>query len=86
LSDAGTLSERITAATRALYELRARSNHPAMTIPVAGVDPSNPYAIAVQKLAQNQAKQEGEQAVALIQNSAPPVGPNGEGSHINTYG
>jgi hypothetical protein len=79
------MSERIAADAAALYELRARSNQPAMTIPVAGVDPSNPYAIAVQKLAQNQAKQEGEQAVELIQNAAPPVGPSGEGSHINTY-
>jgi hypothetical protein len=56
-----------------------------MTIPVAGVDASNPYAIAVQKLAQDQVKQEGQSAVTLIQNAAPPVGPHGEGSRINTY-
>lgn len=43
------------------------------------------YAIRVQKLAQDQEKREGQQAVELIEKSRPPVGPNGEGTHINTY-
>jgi hypothetical protein len=45
------------------------------------------YDARVAKLAQNVAKQEGEAAVALIEtagSSVPPVGPNGEGSLINT--
>lgn len=45
------------------------------------------YSIRVEKLAQVAAKQEGEAAVALIEGAtAPPLGPNGEGTHINTYG
>lgn len=53
---------------------------------ISGVDPQGEYAIRVQKLAQNQQKQEGAQAVRLIEESSPPpVGANGEGSHINTY-
>jgi len=47
----------------------------------------NAYAVRVAKLAQDVAKQEGEAAVSLIEdagNHAPPVGPNGEGSVINT--
>lgn len=57
-----------------------------MTIPsTSGLDPSNPYAVAVQKIAQNQQKQEGEQAVQLIESAGPSVGPNGEGTHVNTY-
>jgi len=52
---------------------------------VSGIDPSNQYAVAVQKLAQNQEKREGEQAVALIEGASPPTGPNGEGTHVNTY-
>jgi hypothetical protein len=56
-----------------------------MTIPVAGIDGSNQYAIAVQKIAQDQLKRDGQQVVTLIQNAAPPVGANGEGRHINTY-
>lgn len=46
----------------------------------------SPVAVRVQKLAQDQQKREGEQAVQLIeQSSPPPVGPNGQGAHINTY-
>jgi hypothetical protein len=41
--------------------------------------------MAAAKIAQNQAKQEGEQAVELIQSAGPPAGPNGEGTHVNTY-
>jgi hypothetical protein len=55
-----------------------------MTISGTGLDPSNAVAIRVQKIAQDQAKQEGEQAVALIDRAPPQVGPNGEGSHVNT--
>jgi len=52
-----------------------------------GSDMPNAYAVRVAKLAQDVAKQEGEAAVSLIEdagNHAPPVGPNGEGSVINT--
>ena len=44
------------------------------------------YAVRVEKLAQTAMKQEGEAAVALIEEAAParPVGPNGEGSLVNT--
>jgi hypothetical protein len=42
--------------------------------------------VRVQKLAQDQQKREGQQAVDLIEGSeVPPVGPNGEGTHVNTY-
>lgn len=46
------------------------------------------YAVRVEKLAQNAAKASGEAAVQLIQDagaSVPPPGPDGEGTHINTY-
>jgi hypothetical protein len=56
-----------------------------VTIPTTGTDPANPYAVRVQKLAQDQAKRDGEQAVALIEGAAAPVGPHGEGAHVNTY-
>lgn len=46
------------------------------------------YAIRVEKLAQNAMKAEGKAAVALIEDAGEvakrPVGPNGEGSIINT--
>jgi hypothetical protein len=52
----------------------------------ANLDPSNAAAVSVQKIAQDQEKQQGEGAVALIQSAAPPpVGAHGEGTHINTY-
>jgi hypothetical protein len=57
-----------------------------MTISGTDLDPSNAYAVRVEKVAQDQAKRTGEQAVALIEGAAaPPVGPNGEGAHVNTY-
>ena len=56
-----------------------------MTISSPSLDGSNEYAVRVQKLAQDQQKREGQQAVELIEQSSPAVGPNGEGSHINTY-
>jgi hypothetical protein len=55
-----------------------------MTISGTGLDPANTYAVRVQKLAQDQAKQQGEQAVELIEQATPRVGPNGEGTHVNT--
>ena len=40
----------------------------------------------VEKLAQNTARIQGEAAVQLIEGAqVPPPGPNGEGTHINTY-
>lgn len=42
-------------------------------------------AVRVEKIAQEQAKQEGNQVVELIEQATPPVGPNGEGAHVNTY-
>lgn len=58
-----------------------------MNISGTGVDPSGAYAVRVQKLAQDQQKAEGAQTVALIEQSSatPPVGSNGEGTHVNTY-
>jgi len=56
-----------------------------MTIPGTGLDGTNQFAVRVQKLAQDQQKREGEQAVALIEQSTPPVGANGEGGRVNTY-
>jgi hypothetical protein len=53
---------------------------------ISGVDPSSTYAIAVEKLSQDQQKREGVQTVELIEGAAPPpVGPNGEGTHVDTY-
>ena len=60
------------------------STHPDMTISGTNLDPKNQFAIGVQKIAQDQARQDGKQAVALIEQATRPVGPNGEGSHINT--
>ncbi len=46
------------------------------------------YAVRVEKLAQNAVKAEGKAAVAMIEDAGEvakhPVGPNGEGSLINT--
>ena len=45
------------------------------------------YATSVQKLAQDQAKVQGEAAVKLIDSAqaAPPPGLDGQGSHVNRY-
>jgi hypothetical protein len=56
-----------------------------MTISGTGLDGANQVAVRVQKLAQDQEKREGEQAVALIEQAVPPVGAHGEGTHVNTY-
>jgi hypothetical protein len=56
-----------------------------MSISGTSLEGSNPVAVRVQKLAQDQQKREGEQAVQLIEEATPPVGPQGQGSHVNTY-
>jgi len=56
-----------------------------MTISGANLDGSNAFAVRVEKVAQDQAKREGEQAVELIEQSRPPTGLHGEGTHVNTY-
>jgi hypothetical protein len=56
---------------------------------ISSTDPMTAqYAVSVAKLAQNATKASGEAAVQLIQSAGaqvPPPGPNGEGTHINTY-
>jgi hypothetical protein len=57
---------------------------------ISSSDPvSAQYAVSVEKLSQNAVKASGEAAVQLIQSAGaaapPPPGPNGEGTHINTY-
>ena len=56
-----------------------------MSISGTSLDTAQLVAVRVEKLAQDQAKREGNQVVELIEQAAPPIGPNGEGSHINTY-
>jgi hypothetical protein len=53
----------------------------------SGLEASNTYGVSVARLAQNQARADGEAAVALIDGvpSAPPVGPHGQGQVINTH-
>jgi hypothetical protein len=41
------------------------------------------YAVGVAKLAQRESRREGEAAVQLIQEASPPVGPQGQGTHVN---
>jgi hypothetical protein len=55
-----------------------------MTIPPLSGDIASLVAVRVEKIAQEQAKQEGNQVVELIEQAIPPVGPNGEGTHVNT--
>ena len=56
------------------------------TSSISSSDPTGQaYSVRTMKIAQDAAKAEGEGAVALIENSTPPVGANGEGSRINTY-
>jgi hypothetical protein len=48
---------------------------------------STEYTVRVQKLVQDTAKREGEAAVELIEQAtpqAPPLGPDGQGSLVNT--
>jgi hypothetical protein len=56
-----------------------------MSISAPSVDVANLVAVRVQKLAQDQQKQEGAQVVDLIVHAAPPTGLHGEGAHVNTY-
>jgi hypothetical protein len=56
-----------------------------MTIPALSGDAASLVAVRVEKIAQDQAKQEGNQVLELIEQATPPVGPNGEGTHVNTY-
>ena len=56
-----------------------------MSISGTSLDGANPVAVRVQKIAQDQQKREGQQAVQLIEQATPPVGPAGQGSHVNTY-
>ena len=53
-----------------------------------GVAASTQYATSVHKLAQDQAKVDGQAAVALIDGAQPELpapGPDGQGTHVNTY-
>jgi hypothetical protein len=70
---------------RRAHRFRQTAEAPGMTISGTDVDPGNRYAVAIQKIAQDQAKRDGEQVVTLIERAAPPPGPNGEGTHVNTY-
>jgi hypothetical protein len=65
--------------------MRGAAEPEVMTIPGTSNDTANLVAVRVEKLAQDQAKQEGNLVVALIEQATPPVGPNGEGTHVNTY-
>jgi hypothetical protein len=56
-----------------------------MTVPGLTNDTANLVAVRVAKIAQDQAKREGFQVVSLIEQATPPIGPNGEGAHVNTY-
>ena len=53
--------------------------------PIAGACPSFEYEVRVEKVAQDTAKQQGAQAVELIEQATPPVGPDGQGTHVNRY-
>lgn len=57
----------------------------AMSISGPSVDVANLVAVRVEKLAQDQAKLESRQVVHLIEQAAPPIGLQGEGTHVNTY-
>lgn len=56
-----------------------------MTTSGTSFDPSELFVVRVQKLAQDQAKREATQVVALIEQAAPPPGEHGKGTHVNTY-
>ncbi len=57
-----------------------------MNIPSTSESPGT-WEIGVSNIARRQARVEGDAAVKLIeQSSAPPVGAQGQGSRINTYG
>lgn len=55
---------------------------------ISALSTGTEYTVRVQKLVQDQAKVEGEAAVELIDQAgeaARPVGPEGQGTHVNTY-
>jgi hypothetical protein len=54
-----------------------------MTSSATGLDPTSAFAVRVRKLAQDQAKPQGEQAVALGERT-PRRPARGEWSHVNT--
>ncbi|MEJ7597359.1 MAG: hypothetical protein WKG01_05570 [Kofleriaceae bacterium] len=53
--------------------------------PISGACPSLEHQVRVEKIAQDSAKQQGQQAVDLIEQATPPVGPDGQGRHVNRY-
>jgi hypothetical protein len=65
--------------------MRGLAEPEVMTVPGTTNDTANLVAVRVEKLAQDQAKQQANPVVALIEQALPPVGPNGEGTHVNTY-
>ena len=49
-----------------------------------GASVAHAYAVGVAKLEQGETRRQGEAAVQLIQQAAPPpVGPQGQGTHVN---
>jgi len=57
-----------------------------MAINGVSIPEGSAYAVKIQSIANDQAKVEGKQTVALIeQSSPPPPGGQGQGTHINTY-
>lgn len=54
--------------------------------PISTTCPSFEYEVRVEKIAQDTAKQQGQTAVELIDQAVPPVGPDGQGTHVNRYG
>jgi hypothetical protein len=53
--------------------------------PLSAVQQQAMYQVKVARIAMDMMKSIGEQTVALIQNSPPPVGLQGQGSVVNTY-
>jgi hypothetical protein len=54
--------------------------------PMSNEEFSVVYGVRAVRLAQNAMRQQGEAAVRLIESTnLPPVGPDGQGSRINTY-
>jgi hypothetical protein len=49
----------------------------------SGASVAHAYAVDVAKLAQRETRRQGEAAVQLIQQASPPVGPEGQGTHLN---
>ena len=47
---------------------------------------STAWDVSVQASAQRQQRVEGAAATRLIEQAVPPVGPDGQGTRINTYG